>query len=111
MNLTSDQTAIVFIGSFNPRLFHPSWLESAGVLTTSEAKAALEEKPRDNDPTILNAVAMIVTEEVAQVSLLGLQLTVQPSRLSVIAATQDRHTRSFEIASALVDLLPHSPVN
>lgn len=108
MKIDSDQTLIVFLGSFNPRLFHPSWLEINKVLTQTEANGVLgtgdERAPLDQSSTL------IVTQEVSQIVASGLQITVQPNRLQIAALTPDRHSRSFEIAVALKSLLPHTPV-
>jgi hypothetical protein len=111
VKLKQDQTSIVFIGSFNPRLFHPAWMESHGVLTKKEAEDVLEDKQKQEGGESKNDAPtnLIVSEPLAQITAMGLQITVEQSRLIITAMTQDRHTRCFEIAVALQKLIPHSP--
>lgn len=41
----SKQTlSIVFVGSFNPRIFHPTWFEREGLAFPGEDAASLSEK-------------------------------------------------------------------
>lgn len=110
MKLTSDQASIVFVGSFNPRLFHPAWLQDHEVLTPKESAEALEQGSEIEQPSKREHPAtVLITEDVAQLILGELQINVETNRLTITALTQGAHARSFEIASALLRLIPHSP--
>lgn len=84
-----------------------------GVLTDTEAEAALEGKATEpvEVPGEPQPLSLVVTEEVSQTAVLGLQITVQSSRLSIHGLTQERHERAFEVAVALQKLVPHSPTH
>jgi hypothetical protein len=94
--------SIVFVGSFNPRIFHPAWFEREGLISPDEETASLAETKR-NGP--------LVTPDLSRCEI-GEDLTVEclTNRLSINAATTLGEERLRALAAAILSKLPHTPI-
>jgi hypothetical protein len=94
--------SIVFVGSFNPRIFHPTWFEREG-LTFPEEEAASLSETRTNGP--------LVTPDLSRCEI-GQEITIEclTNRFSINAATTLGEERLRSIAAAILAKLPHTPI-
>tara|TARA_B100000678_G_C18200913_1_gene499413 strand:- start:925 stop:1614 length:690 start_codon:yes stop_codon:yes gene_type:complete len=87
--------SIVANGTFNPAIFHPSWLLHHGLITEDENESARVE---------------ITHPEVSQFQVPGLRFDVQTERVMIQAAAEP-FIRAADLYSEIFGrLLPHSPV-
>jgi hypothetical protein len=90
-------TAAVFAGSFNPRIFEPSWLSHHGLVPEAEAEAAeVQMVDRDFCRIALGWTTLVVTDERLQVE-------------STSETVNDGQIRDLLVG--IFRLLPHSPVS
>lgn len=94
--------SIVFVGSFNPRIFHPTWFEREGLALPEEEAASLSETTVDGP---------LVTPDLSRCEI-GPEITVecQANRLTLNAATTLGEERLRSLAAAILVKLPHTPI-
>lgn len=94
--------SIVFVGSFNPRIFHPTWFEREGLVFPEEEAASLSESKTDGP---------LVTPDLSRCEI-GQEITVEclANRLSINAATTLGEERLRTLAAAILAKLPHTPI-
>jgi hypothetical protein len=91
----SESINVVFVGSFNPGIFHPEWFRRHEILLPAEAE---------------NAKTRFVTPDVTEVFFLDMKLDVLPDRF--VLATQDasRAEKLQDIVLNVLRRLPHTPI-
>ena len=94
--------SIVFVGSFNPRIFHPTWFEREGLALPEEEAASLSENKMEGP---------LVTPDLSRCEI-GPEITVecQANRLTLNAATTLGEERLRTLAAAILAKLPHTPI-
>jgi hypothetical protein len=94
--------SVVFLGSFNPRIFHPAWFEREGLALPEEAAASLSETQQNG---------LIITPDLSRCDI-GPDISVEciTGRLTINAATTLGEVRLRTLACALMTKLPHSPI-
>ena len=107
MKLLRDQVSVVFLGSFAPAMIEPEWLIEHCVITPKEYAAGerQSQEPKNQDLIVL------VTHQVSQLTLGGLQFLCDNSRLTINANSQDLHPRCQEISLAILAALPSLPAS
>lgn len=92
---------IVFLGSFNPRIFHPSWFENEGLARPDELAESLSERQQN----------ILVTPDVARCDI-GPDISVEclQHRLTINSATSLGEERLRNLASDILSKLPHTPI-
>jgi hypothetical protein len=88
-----EGASVVLLGSFNPRIFHPLWLQKQGLATESEA----------NDLVQVPGHTMFTIE--------GLRYTVQPERFQIEADDPESVPGVGALVVAIFDILPHTPIS
>ena len=78
-NPVKQTLSVVFVGSFNPRIFHPTWFEREGLSFPEEEAASLSETKTDGP---------LVTPDLSRCEI-GPEISIEclTSRLSINAAT------------------------
>jgi hypothetical protein len=89
-----DQPSIVFVGSFNPAIFHPSWFGQHGLLREGEAKADIK----------------IVHPHVSQFKLDWLQLQVTTEQFVAVALDSGHALPLRDLVLGTFGLLEHTPI-
>ena len=94
--------SIVFLGSFNPQIFHPTWFERAGLVTSEEEAKILNDAKHHN---------LVVTPDVSRCEI-GDDITIEclSERLIINAATSLVEERIKTIAYGILEKLPHTPI-
>lgn len=101
-NPVKQTLAVVFVGSFNPRIFHPAWFEREGLVSAEEEAASLSESKK-NGP--------LVTPDLSRCEI-GDEISLEclTDRLSINAATTLGEERLRALAGAVLAKLPHTPI-
>ncbi len=101
-NPVKQTLSVVFVGSFNPRIFHPTWFEREGLTFPEEEAASLSES-KSNGP--------LVTPDLSRCDI-GPEISIEclTSRLSINAATTLGEERLRSLATAILAKLPHTPI-
>ncbi|KPH66090.1 hypothetical protein [Novosphingobium sp. ST904] len=86
---------VVFIGSFNPAIFTPHWLEREGLISRSEADAAEIE---------------IVHRDLARFALPGMKFEMVQERFQVFAEAEPFVRLVDIIGQLFIEKMPHIPV-
>lgn len=94
--------SIVFVGSFNPRIFHPTWFEREGLAFPEEETASISES---------NLNGPLVTPDLSRCEI-GEEISVEclTNLLSINAATTLGEERLRSLAAAILEKLPHTPI-
>jgi len=94
--------SVVLLGSFNPRIFHPIWLEREGLARPGELDESLSEKQKE---------PLLVTPEVSRCQI-GEEISLEclTNRLTLNAATVLSEERLRSLATEIVAKLPHTPI-
>jgi len=101
-NPVKQTLSVVFVGSFNPRIFHPTWFEREGLAFPEEEAASLAET-KTNGP--------LVTPDLSRCEI-GQEISVEclTNLLSINAATTLGEERLRSLATAILAKLPHTPI-
>ncbi len=99
MSGEKDLYFIVILGGMNPRIHHPYWYRSVGLLDTEETEQALK------TPNTL------ITPPLAQIHTPNLTIVCQEDRWEIRTTELGQIQKLQEITSKLFDeILPHTPV-
>jgi hypothetical protein len=101
-NPVEQTLSVVFLGSFNPRIFHPTWFEREGLAFPEEEAASLSET-KSNGP--------LVTPDLSRCDI-GQEISIEclTDRLFINAATTLGEERLRSLATAILAKLPHTPI-
>lgn len=94
--------SVVFVGSFNPRIFHPAWFEREGLVSEEEETASLSESKKNGPLVTPDLSRCEIGEEIS--------LECLTDRLSINAATTLGEERLRTLAAAVLAKLPHTPI-
>lgn len=94
--LSKDEVSVVLIGSFNPTIFHPSWLALNNLISREQADNA--------------AITRIVYAEVTQFSAAYMSFEVLPQRFTVRCEGIYGDAVRDLVLKAFGEILPHTPV-
>ena len=90
-----ERASIVMIGSFNPAIFQPRWLEAQRLIRPEEAESAK---------------ITIIQAEIADFSTEWFQLQVLQNRLSLSSADPSQYAPLRDLGTGIFALLPHTPI-
>jgi hypothetical protein len=90
-----DSVSIVLVGSFNTKIFHPSWFAANKLIPNAEEE---------------EAKIRIITEDVASFDLKWLHLTVLRDRFSAITDDESSFALSRDLVFGVFCLLEHTPI-
>lgn len=91
--------SIVFLGTFNPRIFHPSWFLQQGLLGENEVKSAYES---EDD--------VLTTPRLSQFAADWLRCRVAPDKLQLLTMQSDALENVRDVAQNILTILEHTPV-
>lgn len=89
--------SVVFIGSFNPRIFHPSWFAKQGLIQEEEAERAVNPE-------------MVITADVAIFSIGWLRVQVQAERLEMATTQPPYYEALRDLIVGTFKVLRHTPI-
>ena len=110
MNIVSEQTpstaretlSIVFLGSFNPRIFHPSWFVLEGLVLNEQVLGGISESNKDGP---------LVTPDLSRCEInQDVMVECLTDRLSINATTMLGEETARTLSSAMLSKLPHTPI-
>jgi hypothetical protein len=92
---------VVFLGSFNHRIFHPLWFERENLTRPGESAAAMASESGD----------LLVTPDLSRCEI-GPEISIEclSNRLALNAATTLGEERLRELATGIIQRLPHTPI-
>ena len=106
------QCSIVALGSFNPGLFQPEWIERFGILPENEVKAVMEPGGTAILPDGKTKVPLfIVTPEITQILFPSFQLKAERSRFEFLTLQHDAFEKVPEVVIKIFRLLLHTPIH
>ena len=93
--------SVVFLGSFNPRIFHPIWFERENLTRLGELAASLSEKKGE----------LLITPDLSRCEI-GPEISIEclTNRLALNAATTLGEERLRSLATGIIGKLPHTPI-
>lgn len=91
-----DEVAIVLLGSFNPRIFHPAWLAMNKLISSDDAN---------------NADLEIAHKDITHFKASGMTFTVETGRFSILCAEAIKGKIFDLVLSCFGELLPHTPIH
>lgn len=86
---------VVFVGAFNPAIFHPEWFRRYELLSDTDADAA---------------TSTVVGKELAQVEFGGIHLQCLPDRFMLATSDVSQNERIQDLINQIFKLLPHTPI-
>ena len=94
--------SVVFVGSFNPRIFYPTWFVREGLAFPEEEAASLSETKSDGP---------LITPDLSRCDI-GPEISIEclTDRLLISAATTLGEERLRSLATAVLAKLPHTPI-
>jgi len=110
-------TSIVFLGNFNPAIYHPEWLEKFKILPIQEIqwaegeKTEMKEIPYKNGTLVLKKIPpLMVTPDLTELFFPSLRLTVNSERFE--CSTEERRNFSLvkDVVIKIFSLLSHTPI-
>ncbi|MCX6876157.1 MAG: hypothetical protein NTW21_20480 [Verrucomicrobia bacterium] len=101
-NPERESLSVVFLGSFNPRIFHPVWFEREGLTRPGELAAGISSDATD----------LLVTPDLSRCEI-GPEVSIEclSNRLALNAATTLGEERLRELATGIILKLPHIPIS
>src|SRR5438128_7714194 len=94
--LQEEALTLVFVGSFNPAIFHPEWFGRMKLVAEQDAKDALPD-------------LKFLSHEAADVTVAGIHLQCLPERLTLSTPNPARYEQLQELTVAMLEILPHTP--
>ena len=91
-----DQVSIVLLGSFNPKIFHPSWLALNNLISSEQADDAAVE---------------IVHSDITQFAAAYMRFDIHSTRFRVLCDTIHRDLIRDLVLAAFGEHLPHTPIS
>lgn len=108
-----DKYGIVFVGSFNPAIFHPLWLEKVELVSKSAAEAAvprIELDLKDETRSPESAKIHVLNSELAYFTIDNMTLQVTHHKLSLESNEPSAGIKIRDLAHGILAILHHSPV-
>jgi hypothetical protein len=90
-----DASSIICVGSFNPAIFHPAWLQSRGLIQKTEEEAA---------------EVKLVSPDATEFKIKWLQIQVLRDRFSAATDTPDDSMLLRDLVIGAFKFLEHTPV-
>ena len=90
-----DRLAVVFVGSFNPAIFHPEWLVRQGMIQESDLD---------------NARLDVSSQDISRFEVAGIGIEVLHERLQLYSQDLSREPFLQDTASTILAKLPHAPI-
>ena len=94
--LQEEGLTVIFVGSFNPAIFHPEWFARMGVIPIDDIKEGA-------------ADVKFLSHDAADVTFSGMKLQCLPERLTISAVNPGRFAQLQELLIATLRILPHTP--
>lgn len=91
----SERAGTILLGSFNPKIFHPVWFSSQGIIRSQEAEGAS---------------IKIINDQVADFSLDWAGISVLHGRFQIVCDQRDGYTHLFDFVVRTFQILSHTPV-
>lgn len=105
------QCAVVVVGSFNPSIFQPDWIERFGILPEQEVKAVIEPGATTTLPDKKTKVpALIITPDITQIIFPTFELKINRSRFEFSTLRRDVFEKVPEVVIKIFRLLYHTPI-
>lgn len=101
-NPVKQTLSVVFLGSFNPRIFHPTWFQREGLVSAEEEAASLTDSKRNGPLVTPDLSRCEIGDEIS--------LECMTDRMSINAATTLGEERLRTLAAVLLAKLPHTPI-
>jgi len=99
---TKETLSIVFLGSFNPRIFHPSWFVLEGLVQYEQVLGGISESNKDGP---------VVTPDLSRCEInQDVMVECLTDRLSINATTMLGEETARTLSSAILSKLPHTPI-
>lgn len=98
-NAERCHVSAVAIGPFAPRVYHPSWFSSYGLLGKNEVEASLQ------DPTFL------VHEQIANFKVGLFEVQVRPDRLQIATSREDQIEPVRDLFQGVLQVVEKTPVS
>jgi hypothetical protein len=91
-----NRLAVVFVGSFNPAIFHPEWCVRQGMMPEADLDSAKVE---------------VISQDVSHFEIAGVGIEVLHERLQLYTQDQSKEAFLQDLAQAILAKLPHTPIN
>lgn len=91
----ADHLAVVFVGSFNPAIFHPEWMMRQGMIQEADLE---------------NAKLDVSSQDISRFEVAGIGVEVLHERLQLYTQDLSREPFLQDTASSILAKLPHTPV-
>lgn len=91
----ADSLAVVFVGSFNPAIFHPEWLMRQGMIQAADLE---------------NAKLDVSSQDISRFEVAGIGIEVLHERLQLYSQDLSREPFLQDTASSILAKLPHTPI-
>lgn len=112
-----NRSTIVFVGQFNPSIFHPTWFEKHKILPIQDTQWALGENAQKKEIqaeegkiVITDRPPLLVQHDVARVDFKSLQLFAQQNRVDFVATDKAKFSMLREVVTKTFTLLNHTPI-
>jgi len=93
----TDNFSIVVLGGMNPRVHHPFFYQSLGILNEAQVKTAVE------------AATTMCMPQIAQLDIEDMRIICLPDRWQIASPNEVRAARLLEIAGGVMTALDHTP--
>ena len=91
----ADNLAVVFLGSFNPAIFHPEWLARQGMIQEADLE---------------NAKLDVSSQDISRFEVTGIGVEVLHERLQLYTRDLSREALLQDMAGSILAKLPHTPI-
>jgi hypothetical protein len=91
----ADNLAVVFVGSFNPAIFHPEWFVRQGMIQEADLE---------------NAKLEVSSSDISRFEVTGIGVEVLHERLQLYTRDLSREAFLQDLANSILAKLPHTPI-
>jgi hypothetical protein len=112
---TIGQASVVIIGSFNPAIFHPEWLDRNQVLPPQEVRDISEAKEEELEglkglKVKLLRTNVLVSGGQTRLSLPSYRISVDPEKFEAITSKREKYHELYQFIAATFKILEHTPI-
>jgi len=104
---------LVFLGGFNPFIFHPEWFRKIGLFSDQEIDASYEGgiwQDKDGNNNIIN-FTQFISPGISTIKISDIDIRVEPKRFQILTLDETKFEQLRDVAFGVFKILEYTPIS